>query len=422
MKLHIDIDCFFVSAERTINPNYKRIPLAVGGRSNLSIFYNQKQKRDISKIEGAFTSSLLSVVNDKSFNSYFKDDKNKVRGIITTASYEARSYGVKTAMSVAQALKLCPHLKVIPPNYSLYHRLSYEIKTFLEKNIPQIEQFSIDEYFGDVSGWIEEKEIIEFSHHLKQQILQRFDIPVSIGIAESKWMAKFMTEFAKPHGVKKIKQNEIATFIENINVKEFPGIGKGYQQKLLQYTIRTLGDVSRNKKLLYNWGKPGIQLYNRVTGIEREALKLPKKKKSLGIGRTFDPIKNRTEIKRRVVILCRYISFIALKNSYCPFQYGLKIRYSNRQKSKKYVNVDYIFNELSLKNELLKLFDKLDILPYMGVIQINITLSHFQSKKKITVDIFSHKENYKKTNLMKSVHKLRNKYGIDIIKSAGELK
>lgn len=422
MKLHIDIDCFFVSAERTLESRYKNIPLAVGGRSNLSIFKNQKQKRDISKIEGAFTSSLLSIPTDKSFDSYFKDENKKIRGIITTASYEARAYGVKTAMSVAQALQLCPNLTVIPPNYSLYHELSYEIKSFLEKNISQIEQFSIDEYFGDVSGWIDEKDVVAFAYELKKQILQRFDIPVSIGIADSKWMAKFMTEFAKPHGVKKIKQEEISLFIENIKVKEFPGIGKGYQQKLLQYTIRTLGEVSRNKKLLYSWGKPGIQLYNRVTGIEREPLKLPKEKKSLGIGRTFDSIKDRSEIKRRIVILARYISFIALKNGYAPLQYGLKIRYTNRQKSRNYVNVSCVFNEINLKKELLKLFEKIDITPYLGVIQLNITLSQFQNVKKTTVDIFSHEENYQKAKLMQSVHKLRSKYGIDIIKSAGELK
>jgi len=422
MKRHIDIDCFFVSAERTMNCTYKGIPLAVGGRSNLSIFHNQKQKRNISKIEGAFTSSLLSVAKDKSFNSYFKDDKNKVRGIITTASYEAREYGVKTAMSVAQALKLCPHLKVIPPNYSLYHQLSFEIKSFLEKNIPQIEQFSIDEYFGDITGWIDEKETIEFAYYLKQEILNRFDIPVSIGIAKSKWMAKFMTEFAKPYGIKKISQDEVLSFIEDIQIGKFPGIGKGYEKKLNKYAIKTLGDVSRNKKLLYSWGKAGVQLYDRICGIEREPLKLPKKKKSLGIGRTFDAVKNREEVKRRIVILCRYISFIALKNNYSPLQYSLKVRYENREKAKGFVNVNYIFNELNLKKELLELFYKIDKSSYMGIIQINITLSQFQESKKTTVDLFSHQENKKTKDLMDSVHSLRNKYGIDIIKSAGELK
>lgn len=422
MKLHVDIDCFFVSAERTLNPNYKGIPLAVGGRSNLSIFQNQNQKRHISKIQGAFTSSLLSVSDDKSFHSYFKDENNKVRGIITTASYEARKYGVKTAMSVAQALEFCPQLTVVPPNYGLYHQLSYDIKTFLEKNIPQIEQFSIDEYFGDVTNWIEEDHILEFCIDLKQQILKKFDIPVSIGISESKWMAKFMTEFAKPYGIKKIATKDINTFIEDIQIDKFPGIGKGYKQKLSQYTIKTLGDIRRNKKLLYSWGKAGKQLYDRITGVEREPLKLPKEKKSLGIGRTFDSIKERTEIKRRIVILCRYISFIALKNQYRPLQYGLKIRYTNRTKSKSYINVSCVFNELNLKNELLKLFEKIDITPYLGIIQINITLSHFQNSKKVTVDLFSHEYNYKKTKLMDSVHKLRSKYGIDIIKSAGELK
>ena len=121
MKLHIDIDCFFVSAHRINNPQLQDIPLAVGGRSNLSIFEKTKQQRHLSQIEGAFTSSILSSNDDKTFEDYFVDSDGRIRGILTTSSYEARKYGVKTAMPVAEALRWCPQLKVLPPNYPLYH-------------------------------------------------------------------------------------------------------------------------------------------------------------------------------------------------------------------------------------------------------------------------------------------------------------
>ena len=137
MILHLDIDCFFVSAHRINNPKYQNIPLAVGGRSNLSIFERKKQKRALSEIEGAFTSSILSSNGNKTFEDYFVDDDGRVRGIITTSSYEARAYGVKTAMNVAEALRWCPKLTVLPPNYPLYHELSHKLKLLLEKDLKE---------------------------------------------------------------------------------------------------------------------------------------------------------------------------------------------------------------------------------------------------------------------------------------------
>jgi len=105
LKLHIDIDCFFVSAHRINNPKYQNIPLAVGGRSNLSIFDVEKSKRTMSQVDGAFTSSILSNNDNKTFEDYYVDPDKRVRGIITTSSYEARKFGVKTAMPVAEALR-----------------------------------------------------------------------------------------------------------------------------------------------------------------------------------------------------------------------------------------------------------------------------------------------------------------------------
>ncbi len=106
MILHLDLDCFFAAAHRIGNPQLENIPIAVGGRSNLSIFDKEKQTRELSKIEGAFTSSILSCNDNKSFEEYFVDKDGRVRGIVTTSSYEARAFGVKTAMSVNRGVKI----------------------------------------------------------------------------------------------------------------------------------------------------------------------------------------------------------------------------------------------------------------------------------------------------------------------------
>ena len=422
MKLHIDIDCFFVSAHRINNPKYQNIPLAVGGRSNLSIFETKKSTRTMSKIEGAFTSSILSSNDNKSFEEYYVDPDKRVRGIITTSSYEARKFGVKTAMPVAEALRWCPTLTVLPPNYPLYHDLSHKFKLLLEKEIPSIEQFSIDEFFGDITGWIKDEDAYDFAVKLKQKIYDDLGLPVSIGVSKSKWISKVATEFAKPFGVRYVKTDDVPSFIKDIPICEFPGIGKGYQDRLAKYNINTLGEIENKKELFYSWGKPGIQLYHRVTGTDNEKIAIAQSRKSIGLGRSFDPEVNRDEIKRRITILCRHISFLALKGKHKPMTFSINIRYQYGEKAKDYINTNRGFAELLLKQEMIKLFDKVDIHKSHAIIQLNLTLSNFSEDKPTTMNLLSFEEDKKQEDLTLSMQKLRDKFGIDIIKSAGELK
>jgi DNA polymerase-4 len=425
MKLHIDIDCFFVSAHRINDKSLSNIPLAVGGRSNLSIFKKEKTKKSLSQIQGAFTSSILSNTSHMSFDDYFvdiQDGKKKIRGIITTASYEARDYGVKTAMSVAESLRLCPQLKVLPPNYPLYHQLSYALKALLEKEIPKIEQFSIDEFFGDISGWIDDRDAYMFGMYLKNEIYEKLKLPVSIGIAPSKWTAKLATNEAKPEGVFSIMEDELEEYIKNIPLKAFPGIGKGFYKRLQGHGINTLGDIKAKKELFLRWGKNGIQLYNRILGIDKEeVVSNIKDKKSIGIGRTFDVEFNRSEIIRRIVILSRHLSFLALKDNHIPTMYGIKIRYKYGEKSKEYCNTNRLFSESFCKQIMCEMFYKIDIHPTQGIIQLNLHLSNFLNEKKETLNLLHYKEDVKAYNLSLVLQKLRIDYGIDIIKTAKEV-
>ncbi len=421
MILHLDLDCFFAAAHRIDNPKLNHIPIAVGGRSNLSIFHRKKEKRHLSNIDGAFTSSILSSNENISFQDYFVDTDGRVRGIITTSSYEARAFGVKTAMSVAEALRWCPKLTVIPPNYPLYHELSHKLKLLLEKEIPSIEQFSIDEFFGDVTGWIKDEDVIVFATKLKDKIQQDLGLPISIGIAKTKWIAKLATNDAKPSGIKLIKFNEVDDYIKNKSIEVFPGIGSGYQKRLQKYSIKTLGDIKQKKELFYSWGKMGIQLYNRVCGTDYETISLAQSRKSIGLGRTFDPELNRDEIKRRITILCRHLSFLAHKGKHNPLTFALKIKYQYGAKSKNYINSNRLFNEQHLKQEMIEIFNKIDTHSSHAIIQINITLSNFEENKAITMDLLHFEDDKKQSKLTSSMQKLRDKYGIDIIKSGGEL-
>ncbi|MGB6329281.1 MAG: DNA polymerase IV [Halarcobacter sp.] len=421
MFIHLDLDCFFISAHRTIDKSLENIPAAVGGRSNLNIFSTKKEVRKISENSGAFVSTILTNEGQKSFQDYFVDENGKIRGIITTSSYEARAYGVRTAMSVNEALTLCPKLKMVPPNYPLYHELSQKLFKLLEHEIPLVEQFSIDEFFGDLSGYIEDSEVVDFAYNLKQKIANELGLPISIGIANTKFLSKLITEYAKPNGVKYVKKEDIKNFTRDIPIEEFPGIGKAYQIRLKGYGIRTLGDIEKKRELFYSWKKPGIELYNRVCGINDNQIIQHRDKKSIGIGRTFDKIYDRNEIQRRVIILSRYLCFLVKKADVNPLTYAIKIKYESNIKSKDYVNVNRIFNEEDFKFNMKKLFIKNDNHKSHGIVQLNITVSNFTKPREFTYNLFEYENDLKKRELSNKIQDLRDKFGIDIIKNASEL-
>ncbi len=424
MILHLDLDCFFASAHRIGNPKLHGIPIAVGGRSNLKIF--EKKQVGIKLFDsnsGAFVNPVFYNENIGDFKSFFVDKvdgKEKIRGIITTASYEARAYGIKTGMSVSEALGLCPNLTVIPPKYILYHDLSHRLHQFLKKEIPQIEQFSIDEFFGNVSGWIEEDDILEFAHNLKKSIYEEFELPISIGISSGKWIAKLATNHAKPYGVYMVKKDEISTFIKDIPIEKFPGIGKGYASKLKKHFIYTLGVASQNQTLFYQWGKMGAQLYNRIIGEDYEGISKANDRKSIGISRTFDPIKSRFEIQRRISILTRHIVFLVCKQNVNPTTYylGIKYDYGLRVKSRK--TVDRVFSEQLCKNTFLQMLQEIDTTKGF-ITKVSMSVSNFSYQKHKVLSLIDFEKDYKQKKITDSLQKLREKYSLDIVKSANEL-
>ena len=421
MFIHIDLDCYFVSAHRTLDKSLHNIPVAVGGKSNVDIFSHTRVKRTMATNRASFSSKILDSEDENSSNDYFVDENNKIRGIITSASYEARAFGVKTAMSVNEALKLCPNLKMIPPKYNLYDELSSKLKELLELEIPLIEQFSIDEFFGDLTGYIKEDEAEDFARKLKDKIFKELNLPCSIGLANTKYLSKLMTNEAKPNNIKLLKKDNIEEFTKNILIENFTGIGKSFCEKLSGYNIKTLGDIRKNKNLFYSFGKVGIDTYNRVCGIKDSKLNITKEKKSIGIGRSFDVVFNREELKRRVMILSRYLSFIVKKDEHNPLSFQIHIKYESNIKTKAQENSNKIFNEFDFKNSIINLFMQADKHRNHGVVQLYITVFNFAKKGEHTYNLFEYEDDLKKDKLGENIQNLREKFGIDILKSAFEL-
>jgi DNA polymerase-4 len=421
MFLHIDIDSFFISAERIYNPKLRNIPAAVGSRSNLEIFNKERSNIKLLNINsGAFVTPVFHSNFEKTFQNYFIDkidNKEKIRGIITTASYEARECGVKTAMPIAQALTLCPKLIVVPSNMHRYHKLSKKFGILLKKEIPQVEQYSIDEFFGQLDGWIKEDEVEEFIKYLKNKIYQELQLPVSIGASKSKYIAKLATNFAKPFGVYVVKNQQ--EFIKDIPISKFPGIGKSFNQKLSKYGIKTLGDICNSKELLYRWKLPGIELYNRICQEGYGEIKQKEPKKSIGLGRTFDTIYDYSEIRRRVVIMARHIAYMVHKAKVNPQRFELKINYADGSKAKDGIKSTHQFSEHYFKEALVKILEKI-WQENRGVIKLRVTASNFSTTNK-TNSLLDYQEDKKQQSLDSAISKLREQFGLDILKNGSEV-
>ncbi len=423
MKIHIDIDSFFVSATRIIHPELNGKAVAIGGRSDTKIF-NKDSKKQIVNFEnsGSFVPTFYKAYEEKDDDiDAFKDANGRIRGILTTSSYEARAFGVKTAMNITDALALCPHLIIKAPNMTLYQKLSHQLHEFLQTKIPLIEQASIDEFYGDLKGWVADEDVADFIAKLKEEIKEVIKLPVSIGAAKTRYISKMATTAAKPYGCKIVLPHELDTFIQNIPVEEFAGIGKSMKMKLDSAQIHTLGDLKARRGTIESWGPYAKELYARVSGVADAPMQTNTRRKSIGISRTFDKLYDRDELKRRVHVLARHISFAILKLDVIPTVFHLSLSYEMNQKSHKNISLAEIFTEKKFDSLCIKLFEDADIHKRLHLIRISINCSSFTRDSKKELSLIGFHDEQKMQSLTKSSQIIREKYGIDKIKWGSEL-
>ncbi|WP_345974526.1 DNA polymerase IV [Sulfurimonas sp. HSL3-7] len=421
MILHLDLDSFFASAERTRNVELIGKPLIVGGRGDPFIFDTKpaKAKRLIQLNQGAFVPSLFHAEHDAS--SYFFEG-DRIRGIVTTASYEARHCGVKTAMTIREALNLCPDAILLPPDHLLYHTLSHEMMELLGNEIPLVEQYSIDELFGDVTGWIDEKDMYDFIAYLQEKVAKEMLLPVSIGACNAKWIAKLATSTVKPFGLKVVYDEEIHDFVKDIDIHAFPGVGRAFGKKMRQYGIKTIGDALHARRLFESWGRQGRDLYKRLSGTDHEGVSRKQSRKGVGMSRSMDhPIKDRAEFYRRVSTMVRHWSHTIKRLNVNPTTFFFGIGYEHHLRSKKQYTTYRIFNEQFIQHFAREKFQELDIYPNVAILYITMSATKFLHHDPKAVDIFAFENDKKMHRLDSAVNKAREKYGMDILRSGNEL-
>lgn len=421
MKIHIDLDCFFVSAQRTIDPTLIGKAVGIGGRGDSYIFSHDKSNQELLlNNSGSFIGSFFHRYMGDDLNQFIDAD-GRVRGILTTASYEARAYGINTGMTIREALMRCPNLIIKGPDMQLYHRLSHALHQFLQEHIPLVEQASIDEFYGDLSGWISDEDIPEFIDHLRHTIKRTLNLPVSIGAAKSKHIAKLATEKAKPFGCKTILDNEVLPFVSALNVEKFPGIGSNMQRRCKQYHIKTLGDFLRAKNLVFSWGPYAQALYQRVLGHDLGELSPNPPRKSIGISRTFDPITNRDEIRRRISILSRHLAYAITKLEVYPTTFTLSLHYLHHPKAHSAISESRLFNENRFRQLCRELFAKSDIHTNDAITHLGISASAFSVHSRKTLSLIDYEKDSNARAFDEKSRLIRDKYGCDALKWGSEL-
>lgn len=245
--IHIDMDSFFASVEMRDEPRYLGIPLAVGG--------NERQ-----------------------------------RGVISTANYEARRYGVRSAMATAHALKLCPNLKVVPGRMAVYKQVSQQIRAIFERYTALIEPLSLDEAFLDVTDCQQyHGSATLIAEAIRQDIRNELRLTASAGVAPIKFLAKVASDMNKPDGQFVIPPDEVQRVIDTLPLEKIPGVGKVSLQKLQQAGFYCCEDIknSEHHGLLRQFGRMGESLWNYSHGIDKRAVNTHRERKSVGVERTF---------------------------------------------------------------------------------------------------------------------------------------
>ncbi len=423
MKIHIDIDCFFVSAIRTIDPSLKHKPVAIGGRSDTKIFDASAKNQTVNfENSGSFVPTFFKAYEEKDDDlDSFRDSDGRIRGILTTSSYEARAFGVKTAMRIEEALRLCPQLIIKAPNMSLYQELSHQLHEYLMLKIPLIEQASIDEFYGDLSGWIEDDDVPYFIDTLRHEIKKDLNLPVSIGAAHTRYIAKLATTYAKPFGSKTIYPWDFDKFVNPIKVEDFAGIGRSMQHKLHSVHIHTLGELRNRRGTVESWGPYAKELYKRVNGEADGDIQTKRERKSIGISRTIEPLFDRLELKRRIHILARHLSFAIMKLDVIPTTFHLSIAYELNKKSHVNTSLAEVFTDKKFDELCISLFNEADTQKRLRVIRLSIQAGSFTKHSKKELSLLNFFDEQKMHRLTQSSQILRQKYGIDAIKWGSEM-
>lgn len=280
------------------------------------------------------------------------------RGVVSAASYEARKFGVRSAMSGVMAKKNCPELIFMPPRFDRYKQVSKQIRTIFLEYTDLVEPLSLDEAFLDVT--VNKKGITSatlIAQEIRNKIFEATKLTASAGISVNKFIAKIASDYNKPNGQKTINPEEIEPFLEGLEIKKFYGVGKVTADKMYQLGIFTGKDLKAKSEefLTAHFGKSGRHYYDIVRGIDLSLVQPNRIIKSVGTERTFDE-----NLSSEIYILEK-LDFIAVDLEQRLKKHGisgktltLKIKYSDFTQQTRSITLPYFVSEKSLLLDVAK--------------------------------------------------------------------
>jgi len=288
--VHVDLDAFFASVEELLNPSLCGKPLIVGGSPDS-------------------------------------------RGVVCSASYPARKYGVRSAMPVAQAVRLCPHAIVVPARHNEYGKHSSAVMKVLAQFSPSMEQVSIDEAFLDVTGceslW---GPVAKMGRLIQKRVRDECHLPVSLGIASSKLVAKIACDEGKPKGMVIVEPGTEETFLAPMPIERMWGVGRVTGEALRELGADTIGDLANmgENALVSRFGDHGRALYRNALGIDSIPIRMSRERRSISQERTFShDVSDGDELQRHLLSMSERVASRLRRRQLVAMPVKIKMRTSD---------------------------------------------------------------------------------------------
>ncbi len=316
--VHLDLDTFFVSCQRLIDSSLEGKPVIVGGTSD--------------------------------------------RGVVASCSYEARYFGVHSAMPMKLALRLCPHAVLVKGDMDMYSSKSKEVSQVIAESAPVYEKASIDEFYMDISGMDRYFGCYKWTRELKQKIETETGLPISFGLSPTKTVSKIATGEAKPHGQLEIQFDGVKPFLNPLPIRKIPMVGDATCRTLSRIGIRTIKTLAGmpEEVLVRLLGKNGSTLYRKANGIDPTPVVQYNERKSISSERTF--MRDSMDVVRLKALLVQMVENLCYQlraEKKVSSTIAVKIRYANFDTHTQQMKLRYTACDHVLIRCALDLFDKL---------------------------------------------------------------
>lgn len=374
---HLDLDSFFVSVEMLNDPSLKGKAVIVGG------------SRD--------------------------------RGVVTTCSYEARKFGVRSAMPMKTAMRLCPHAILVKGTRGEYSRYSRWVTEIIAAKAPLFEKASIDEFYIDLTGMDRFFDPFQWTIDLRKEIVEQTQLPISFGLASNKMIAKIATDEAKPNGYLFVQPGMEKDFLAPLPVSKFSGVGEQTLKTLQSMGIHLIKDISEmpiellEKKL----GKWGTDLWQKAQGIHQGEVYAYHEAKSISTENTFE--ENKTDIEfllSELVRMTEKVAYELRQDEKLTGCIAVKIRYPDFETTSRQTTIDYTLRDDELIPVAIGLFHKL-YRKGQPVRLLGVRLSEL-TNHAIQGSLFEDAE--KKNQLYKAIDDVKNKFGKSMLQKARTVK